>query len=475
MSSSSSSSSSDEQGSGNGNGNRGGDYEGPSASRRRFVDGVWPEPFVESLAYQVAIDASNSSGRLAAGPALFNLFQVCSTWREVSRSELLWQNLTGQIWNRHRLPHPHTTWREEFIFRHRTARNFRSRRYHYSTLHFNDNINGDNEDENEGEETILSCRRLVLSDNHLAAGFSDGCVRLFSLPSRVHLSTFRPHHRDRLGRFSRAVSGIILSETRVVFASHDGDIHVAPVGSNVVATRRSVYGDVLNDGALVDFCGSNRKWVGLYAGVPGRAFHVWNGESEELIFVGGTLTDPEAVMGWHLLTDLTEFVGRVRVTNQELAIACTSLRVIVFDLGNLGFIISEEAPRRGVIVGSVDTNGESLAMVDNRGLGSVRLPETLQEVCRFMVRGVGGGGGGGGLVGCMNLGYVVMCGGGGIVRVWSVDNGGGGDGEYLYGMRERIGGGGGGLGFGNAITADERHVAAWSGDLTIHLWDFGAR
>lgn len=55
---------------------RGGDFEGPSSSRRRAVNEVWPEPFVEALATQVAIDASRSMGRLAAAPALANVFQV---------------------------------------------------------------------------------------------------------------------------------------------------------------------------------------------------------------------------------------------------------------------------------------------------------------------------------------------------------------------------------------------------------------
>jgi hypothetical protein len=84
----SSSTSSSQDGNGNGNGNgdgggstsarRGGDFEGPSSSRRRAVNEVWPEPFVEALAAQVAIDASHSIGRLAAAPALANVFQVCS-------------------------------------------------------------------------------------------------------------------------------------------------------------------------------------------------------------------------------------------------------------------------------------------------------------------------------------------------------------------------------------------------------------
>lgn len=88
MSSSSSSSSSSEDGNGGGNGSgavggyygarRGGDFEGPPPARRRAVNEVWPEPFVEALAAQVAIDAARSDGRLAAAAALANVFQVRS-------------------------------------------------------------------------------------------------------------------------------------------------------------------------------------------------------------------------------------------------------------------------------------------------------------------------------------------------------------------------------------------------------------
>lgn len=83
MSASSSSSSSSSSQDGNGGayvpGRRGGDFEGPSSSRRRALNEVWPEPFLEALATQVAIDASRSSGRLAAAPALANVFQVPSS------------------------------------------------------------------------------------------------------------------------------------------------------------------------------------------------------------------------------------------------------------------------------------------------------------------------------------------------------------------------------------------------------------
>lgn len=47
-----------------------------SSSRRRSSVAVWPEHFVESVAVQVAVDATLSEGRLAAGPAIVHFFQV---------------------------------------------------------------------------------------------------------------------------------------------------------------------------------------------------------------------------------------------------------------------------------------------------------------------------------------------------------------------------------------------------------------
>ncbi|KAK4369309.1 hypothetical protein RND71_013101 [Anisodus tanguticus] len=274
----------------------------------------------------------------------------------------------------------------------------------------------------------------------------------------VHLSTFHPQQRDRLGRYSRAVSGIILSDENVVFASLDGDIHVAVIGGAALP-RRAHLGDVVNDGALVDFTGCDRWWVGLYAGVPGRAFHIWNSETEELMFVDGDLTDLEAVTGWHLLTELTELVGRVRVTTRDTAVACTGLRLVVIDLRNQGWILRERSFQQGLIVGSFDSTSESLMAVDGGGVAIVLRVEGLEESCRFNVRGASQRG----VVGCMNdSGYGVMC-VGGVIRVWDVENG-----VYLYSLRER-------LGEVNAMHADERHIVACSSDGTIHLWDFGAQ
>nr|XP_017251481.1 PREDICTED: transcriptional regulator STERILE APETALA isoform X3 [Daucus carota subsp. sativus] len=313
-------------------------------------------------------------------------------------------------------------------------------------------------------QTLISCGRTSPAESGtvtisaiIHAGFSDGTVRLFHLPNMLYLSTFRPQNRNRLGHFSPAVSGIILSESRLVFASLDGDIHVA-MTDNAIPPRRAHLGDVVNDGALVDFNGCSQWWVGLYAGVPGRAFHVWNGVTEELVFIGGTLTDHEAVRGWHLLTELTELIGRVRLTSRELAVACTSLRFIVFDLRDQVIVLGEEEFPRRLMVGAFDARHEEFVIVDRRGSASVRRVGTLEEVCRFDVRGASQRG----VLGCTNGGYALMC-VGGLIRAWEIEHG-----EHLYSLVERIG-------EATALVADERYLVACSSDNTIHLWDFGVQ
>ena len=70
MSTTSSSSSSHDGGDG------GREFEEPLHARQRFNNAVWPEPFLDALATQVAMNAVTSPGRLAAAPAICNLFQV---------------------------------------------------------------------------------------------------------------------------------------------------------------------------------------------------------------------------------------------------------------------------------------------------------------------------------------------------------------------------------------------------------------
>lgn len=163
-------------------------------------------------------------------------------------------------------------------------------------------------------------------------------------------------------------------------------------------------------------------------------------------------------MGWHLLTELTEIVGRIRVTTRGTAVACTSLQLMVIDLQNQGIIIRAQPSRRGIIVASFDARNETLVAVDTRGMANVRRVDDLEERCRFNVRGANQRG----VIGCINGGYAMMW-IGNVIRVWDIEHG-----TYLYSLGESIGD-------INAIIADERYVAACSSDATIHLWDFGAQ
>lgn len=263
-----------------------------------------------------------------------------------------------------------------------------------------------------------------------------------------------------LGPFSRAVTGIVITNNhRLVFATLDGDIHVAII-NGPPHPRRAHVGNVVENGVLVDFTGCGHWWVGLYAGVPGRAFHIWDGNTEQLSFVGGSLTDPESVTGWQMLIELNLVVGRVRVTSQETAVACTSSRTIVFDLRNQtqGVILGEEEHESGLMVRSLDVSNSSYIIVDNGGIARVRRAGTLEELRSFTVRR---GAWQSGLIGCMNLWNALLC-AGGVIRAWDIERG-----EFLYGLAE--------VGEVSAMVADERHVVACSNDATLHLWDFGAQ
>lgn len=383
--------------------------------------------------------------------------QVCSTWRAVSRSDLLWNRIARRIWGRTHLRQD--TWREEYIYWHRTAANFHRRRSSHAVLHFNPS------DPPGGDPDALVCRCLSLSDTHLACGYADGAVRLFDLFTRRHVRTFRPLPRNFLGRFSRAVTGIILPSTnghrhhhsRLVFGTLDGDIHVAAI--NGPPTPRLAYeGQVVNDGALVDFTGCGRWWIGLYAGAPGRSFRVWDGNTENVLYTEGTLTDLESRTGWEMLIELTHVVGRVRVTSQESAMACTRSRAIAFDPRsgpNQGNVEFED----GLVVTSFDVSDSAYVIVNSSGLARVRRVGALEDVCSFSVRR---GPWQRGLMGCMNRGYALMC-AGGVIRVWEIELG-----QYLYRFAEEIE-------EVNSLVADERHVVASSVDGTLHIWDFGAQ
>lgn len=165
-------------------------------------------------------------------------------------------------------------------------------------------------------------------------------------------------------------------------------------------------------------------------------------------------------MGWHMLTELTEPVGRVRVTNQNLVVACTSSQLIVFDLRNPEILLHEVWSRvGGFVVTTLDVSEDAFVIVERNGSAKVRMAFTFEEVFEFRVRGASVRG----LMACRNMGYVLTC-AGGVIRVWDVDNRRMGRQRLV--MRERVG-------QGNAMVCNESHVAlACSDTLMIHLWDF---
>ncbi|XP_027368622.1 transcriptional regulator STERILE APETALA [Abrus precatorius] len=428
-------------------------FEGPSSSRQRAMNEALPEPILEALATQVAIDAAHYNGRLAAASAISILFQVCSTWRDVSHSDLLWQRLTRRIWRHAQRSRP--TWRQEFIYWHRTARNFATGRHSYIIPHL------DPSDHHQG----LICRYLALSDTHLACGYVDGTVRLFDLETRAHVSTFVSAHGHLFGRFSRSVSGIVIVSNSLTFARLDGDVYVDVInGPGPSHAHRAVAGDVVNNGVLVEFTGCGRWWVGLFAGIAGRAFQIWDANSVERVFVGGLLTDPETVMGWHMLTELVEPVGRVRVTEGEFVVACTSSRLVSFSLNNPEFLELDLGSNTGFVVTSLDTSHDAFVVVERSGVGTVRRAGTFERLSRFRRRGSWVRG----LWGCMNLGYVLTYSAAApasLLRVWNIEHI---EGQLCVELAVRPG-------EGNSMVANDRHVAISWNDTSIHLLDFGVQ
>jgi hypothetical protein len=253
-----------------------------------------------------------------------------------------------------------------------------------------------------------------------------------------------------------------------VLAYRDGDIHVSPLDDGPLGTPHRVHaGNVVVDGPLLDFSGDNRWWIGLFAGAPGKSWHIWNANTEQLIYVGGSLTDAGALMGWYMLTDFgAPVVGRVRLACPGMAVGCSSSRIQVMDLENPGFIINELALQQGdLAVDSVDATREGkIVYVDLNGLAKVCQVPTLDEVCSFdpLRRDMQGQhlGEAARVVTCMNWGYVVCF--SDWAGAWDALTG-----EFLYRFRERI---------GNVVmaVANNRYVVAWSADSGLHLWDFGA-
>jgi hypothetical protein len=188
------------------------------------------------------------------------------------------------------------------------------------------------------------------------------------------------------------------------------------------------------------------------------------------VFVGGALTDPEAVQGWHMLTELVEPVGRVRVTEREFVVACTTSRLICFNLRNPEILLRDMGSTTGFMVSSLDISHEVFVVVERNGVGTVRRVGNFERVSRFRLRGSWLRG----LLGCMNLGYVITYSSvSGLLRVWDIheptarlcitiavrDDGGEGQGQV----------------HGNSMVANQTHVAISSNDSSIHLLDFSVQ
>jgi hypothetical protein len=74
-------------------------------------------------------------------------------------------------------------------------------------------------------------------------------------------------------------------------------------------------------------------------------------------------------MGWHMLTDAIEFVGRVRVTNQEMGVGMHELESDSVRPEELGVILGEEEYGIGVMVTSLDVGDGVYVTVDRLGRG----------------------------------------------------------------------------------------------------------
>lgn len=308
-----------------------------------------------------------------------------------------------------------------------------------------------------------------MSDHYLASGYVDGSVRLFELPSSRHIATFHPDlNRAHLGLFSRSISGLFLEASTLVFASQAGDIEVASTDEDVDdrgISRLARVGNLVEDGVLVDFTGKGSYWVGLFSGVPDRSFRVWSFNEDEvaLLFVGGNLMNPNAVIGWRMLTDFPSVVGRVRVVEDRsyqdgvvAVVGCSSSFIQTAEVSGEGMALEEHSLGGMVAVGSVDLCEGNLMVVESMtGLAKVHQLRTMEEVCRFST---GGAVHGGSIAGGLNWGYVVVC-RGNRIKVWDVRTG-----EYLFTMRERVG--------GNLVAVSQQYAAVWAANTGLHLWNF---
>jgi len=307
------------------------------------------------------------------------------------------------------------------------------------------------------------CRRTIWRE-----GFFDGAVRILNLTSKECIRTMRAGDQNRLGSLSQAIAGIVLHQDKVVFASFYGSIFVGSISRGDV--RCAHPGNVRDDGTLVDFTGCDRWWVGLYAGISGHACHIWDAGTEELVFNGGDITDPDALRGWRMLTEQAERIGRVKLGGNGLLLLATRLKVEVLDLETLGIpFTDEEETDDGIIVESVDVNRDRFLAASNDGNARVRKIRALENVCAFQFDGLGGADDHSSginnnnnyrkILGTLNTWLAFIC-IDGVVHAWDADSG-----ARLYRLVEQVGD-------VFDLVGDDEHVAVCAVDNGIHLWSF---
>ncbi|KAJ7556789.1 hypothetical protein O6H91_05G098600 [Diphasiastrum complanatum] len=410
---------------------------------------VLPESVVEIIALQLALNVSASTGPLSAAPAIANMFQVCWTWRNISRSELLWETLCVAVWGV-RSRHEGRTWYQEYLLVHVTSINLRTGNYRHYKLNYE--ISGDSNGRSE------KCRCLALSGRFLAGGFSDGAIRVFDLKSRLCMCTMKPVHRDRFGPLSRAITGLVIDNEKVTFASLDGSVFV---GNIVEALHRRVHvGNVIQDGALISFTGCSRWWVGLYAGSPGNSIRIWDAATREPVFQGGHIMDNDAMRGWNLFLEQATRIGSLRVSNDSYLVSTTQTKISVVDLETFGLRLNIEREEQ-IAVEAFDVKYNRLLTSSYDGDAQVRRLPHLQEQCRLQhVRAGSDSNHRTKIVGALNTRQAFLC-ISGVINAWDAVSG-----SHLYRVDEQLGSD------VYDLVASDQFVAACVSDIGLHLWDF---
>ncbi|XP_024539571.1 transcriptional regulator STERILE APETALA [Selaginella moellendorffii] len=416
-----------------------------------------PESVVEAVAVEAAAAAARAHGAMAASRTLACIFQVCSVWRSVSQSELLWENAFNVVWPT-QARQPERSWRREFQRAHTTASNFRRGRARHTIL----------VEEETGGRHYEPPRSLAISNDYLVGGHFDGALRVFDLKTKACVWTLRANQEEGFGPLSRAIAGISLQGDDIVFGSVDGNVFTASAsrGNRV----RVHVGRVIQDGALISFAASQRWWIALYAGSVGHCFRLWDAATKQVVYRGGNMTDDDAMRGWHMLVERAGRVGRVRIVNEELLVAANRRRIRVHDLGTHGMplIVERDQEAENNAVEAMDVRGNKLLSASYEGLARIRELPTMVEVLTVRHAGVHANprlrpddreqmqq-----LFGTLNSRQLFLC-FSGAVNAWDCSSG-----EHLYSLREETGY------MYNDMVASDSCLAVSSRDTGLHLWDF---